>query len=543
MSIWPCKLLARGKAACPPGRQRSPVRLAVELLEDRLTPTITYHGGALLPHVQVQALYLGSDWVNQSSYKQQSQALDGFLQTIVNSSFMDMLTTAGYNVGRGTASAGAFDPLNINKAAVLSDSTIQADLQLAINAGLVQPPNANRLYVVYVEDNVSIGMGDGSDSLDDFLGYHGAFGGHNPAGQPADIRYAVVPYPGGTIGNLSVAGVTPFQSMTVVSSHEIAEAATDPDVDYGALGWYDDTADDEIADVVNQEFVTLDGYAVQRVADRNDQGMTPAGAAPLQPVSFELLASGELYEHTAGGWTAVSSGVASVSSQGIDNSGRAMVNVVLTNGVAYEYHDGGEWVRLDSGVKAARAGQGVSYVLLTDGRLYEYHDDTGVWSNVIASNIVSIDAGADRYGVNMVDAITSTGILYEYSDTSGRHVLCSDAASVSAGTEGISAVVLQSGRSYEYSETTGGWTYLADGVAEVAVGTDPTGAVMVDLVLTSHAAEEYRAGIGWKPLTTGAAAVGKARAGLVDVVFTNGNAYEHTSSGWTALTTTVLEAA
>jgi hypothetical protein len=256
-----------------------------------------------------------------------------------------------------------------------------------------------------------------------------------------------------------------------------------------------------------------------------------------------LLASGQAYEHTAAGWIAVHSGVAAVSSQGIDDSGLAMVDVVLTSGEAYEYHDGGLWVRLTSAVKAACAGQGVSFVLLADGRLVEYHDDTGAWSNTIASHVASINAGTDRYGVNMVDAITTNGILYEYSDSSGSHVLCSDAVSVSAGTGGMSAVVLQSGRSYEYSETTGGWTYLADGVAQVAVGTDPSGATMVDLVLTSHVAEEYRIGIGWKTLTTGVAAIGKARAGLVDVVFANGNAYEHGSNGWTALTTTVRESA
>jgi hypothetical protein len=31
-------------------------------------PPVTYHGGALLPHVEVQALYYGSDW-NNSAYK------------------------------------------------------------------------------------------------------------------------------------------------------------------------------------------------------------------------------------------------------------------------------------------------------------------------------------------------------------------------------------------------------------------------------------------------------------------------------------------
>ena len=54
-------------------------------------------------------------------------------------------------------------------------------MQLAINAGLVQPPDANRLYVVFVEDNVPVGMSDGSLSRADFLGYHSAFAGRDAA--------------------------------------------------------------------------------------------------------------------------------------------------------------------------------------------------------------------------------------------------------------------------------------------------------------------------------------------------------------------------
>ncbi len=301
MRHWFRKLLG-AKAARSPSR-RAPecpprVRLEVEALEDRRTPTITYHGGALLPHVEAQAVFLGSDWVSNSTYVQQSHYLDSFVHNIVNSSFMDMLTGAGYGVGRGSASPGATDPLRLDKSAMFTDAAIQVDLQLAIKAGIVKPPDANRLYVIFVEDNVPVGMNDGSISKTDFLGYHGAFAGHTATGQPADIRYVVVPYPGGSVNNLMVPGLTTLQSITEVASHEIAESVTDPDVDYSALGWYDDALNDEAADVVNLDYVVLDGYVVQRVADKNDQGMTPVGAAPLHAVSFDLLTSGRLYEHT-----------------------------------------------------------------------------------------------------------------------------------------------------------------------------------------------------------------------------------------------------
>src|SRR5438445_11814883 len=77
----------------------------VEQLETRELLTVTFHGGALLPHVEAQAVYLGSDW-NGSALQTEKMNLDQFVSTIVNSPYMDMLTNAGYNVGPGTASAG-----------------------------------------------------------------------------------------------------------------------------------------------------------------------------------------------------------------------------------------------------------------------------------------------------------------------------------------------------------------------------------------------------------------------------------------------------
>ena len=46
------------------------------------------------------------------------------------------------------------------------------------------------------------------------------------------------------------------------------------DVDHGVIGWYDDGADGEAADLTNLEWVGLGGFAVQRVADKHGQAMT-----------------------------------------------------------------------------------------------------------------------------------------------------------------------------------------------------------------------------------------------------------------------------
>jgi hypothetical protein len=218
--------------------------------------------------------------------------------------------------------------------------------------------------------------------------------------------------PGGIVNNgKNNYALNNFDAMTEVTSHELAEAVTDPDVGYKTLGWYDD-ARGEVGDIANGQTVYLNGYAVQRIADKNDQAMTPAGATPVNAVSFVLRTDGTLTMHGAGGLTFLSWGIASVSDQGIDNNGHAMVDVVTTGGLAYEYHEGSDWFHtwtyLGYGARSARAGQGVSYVLFNDGSVSEFTDATGGWKTV-DTNVASIDAGTDKTGVNMVTEVDKWG--------------------------------------------------------------------------------------------------------------------------------------
>jgi hypothetical protein len=174
-------------------RAFSTIAAEVEQLESRELLTVTYNGGALLPNVEAQAVYLGSDW-NASVATQKAQ-LEQFVSTIVNSPYMDMLTNAGYNVGRGTASAGAVDNVTLNKSAGITDAQIQTEIQSMVTAGQLQAPDANRLYIVYVEPGVLITKGS-QTSANTFLGYHTAFGGTTAQGAATTIRYAVISYPG-----------------------------------------------------------------------------------------------------------------------------------------------------------------------------------------------------------------------------------------------------------------------------------------------------------------------------------------------------------
>jgi hypothetical protein len=256
-------------------------RPALERLDDRLVPTVTYHGGAVLPHVEVQGLYLGSDWSTNATYYNQTAQFENFNRFLPQSSYMDLLTQLGYGVGRGSTSTGTIDKLVLNKNYYLTDSGIRGEIQRFINAGYLQQPDANRLYVVYVEPGVAI-LNDhdhNSTSIRDFAGYHGAFAGRTANGYAADIHYGVIAYAGGY--NATFPGLTPYGSMTLTASHEIAEAATDPNVNFRALGWYDDYRGGEIGDINRYEAV-LNGYVVQSIINKNDVAYIPSGATTLR---------------------------------------------------------------------------------------------------------------------------------------------------------------------------------------------------------------------------------------------------------------------
>jgi hypothetical protein len=169
-------------------------------------------------------------------------------------------------------------------------------------------------------------------------------------------------------------------------------------------------------------------------------------------------------------------------------------------------------------------------VLTGGGALYEYDGSSGAWS-YLAVSVSAISAGTDRYGINMVDVVSSTGAGWELSLATGWHLLAaSGVVSVSAGGQGNSEVLVGI-TAYAYTESTGALTYQASGVGGLSAGMDASGNPMADLVLRTGAGLEWRAGIGWTSLGNNLQAISKGKAGLVDLVFSGGLAYEHTAAG------------
>jgi hypothetical protein len=211
---------------------------------------------------------------------------------------MQALARAGYNVGPGSAVAGAVDNVPLTAGSTITDGLIRSRLQADINSSLLQAPNANTLYVVYVDPNVAVNLGSGQGTTQQgILGYHTAFVGLGGAA----IRYAVVVSPGGAAGNsILPEATTAIDQLTAVTSHELAEAVTDPDVDSivngGRLGWFDPQRG-EIGDIEENNpgaFVRLDGHLVQEVADQNDQLLSIFTAPPTDLIGTTTALQGHI---------------------------------------------------------------------------------------------------------------------------------------------------------------------------------------------------------------------------------------------------------
>lgn len=110
------------------------------------------------------------------------------------------------------------------------DSALRAYFTSQIEAGVLPTPDSETLYVVYATRTMSVTLSTLGTSCANFEGYHQPF-------------VTAVPPPDGGVEGGSSADVTAAYAMvfncfnggvngaTVVASHEIAEAATDPEVD------------------------------------------------------------------------------------------------------------------------------------------------------------------------------------------------------------------------------------------------------------------------------------------------------------------------
>jgi hypothetical protein len=251
MKRFLCKLLSGFKNShkhCGPSHRERKVRLCLEALEERrlMAAAIPYVnvGAPIILHVQIEAVYYGSDWSGQASnpalsaeLTAEAQDINQFFSTITNSPYLDGLseyTMTNPNgtrtaPGRGSFAKSDFVPGQLTSGQTISEAVIRTMLSNEIQSGHLDAPNGNTLYMVFMPPGV-VEQGDvGSGG-----GHHSSFAYGGGTAYYATIEHQLT---GMTmLGGLNNA--TNFQYMTEVVSHEMVEAITDPMVNVaGKQAW------------------------------------------------------------------------------------------------------------------------------------------------------------------------------------------------------------------------------------------------------------------------------------------------------------------
>ena len=216
---------------------------------------LTMHGGPQIPSAGFFPVYYGSALANSTAgisqgYTTFQAEINGFITNFggtatynktnldTDYAIIQQYGTSGTPISFELFNAQGYVDPNPPKAKTLSDSQVQSYLAGLFANGGITYINASTIYGIYFPSGIKISL-QGGTSCSAFCGYHGHFNY-----QGIDIKYAVFPYT--NCRACSLAGKTVLDILTIVTSHEIREAVTDPDLN----SWYDSAgyeADDKCA--------------------------------------------------------------------------------------------------------------------------------------------------------------------------------------------------------------------------------------------------------------------------------------------------------
>jgi hypothetical protein len=211
---------------------------------------LRYHVGPVMSNAGFWALYWNNSVANSTQtspgYTTLIKQMDAFLASFGSNAAYSQSPTDDFSIVQQYGSTITSTVINNTwgyriaserTKSSISDSGIRNFIAGLFNSGAV-PADSSIIYGVYLPAGMKVTMSGGA-SCSTFCGYHGHFsyGG-------SDIRYAVFPYLNCNACKLS--NLTVADMMTIVVSHEIREAVTDPQLN----AWYDDQgyeADDKCA--------------------------------------------------------------------------------------------------------------------------------------------------------------------------------------------------------------------------------------------------------------------------------------------------------
>ena len=182
---------------------------------------VVYYGGPVLSNVKIYAVF----WGSQVNAEVQAKIGD-FYTALSNSTYIDLLgqySTPTQAIHRGSfAGAKVITPHHPGLKLIQSD--IEAELIVQFDEGNLPKPDANSLYMFHFPPHVQI-TAFGSQSCQGWCGDHEAIKNNSKYG---NVAYAMIPDMGGACSFGCYGSGSALSSMTIVTSHEIAEAITDP---------------------------------------------------------------------------------------------------------------------------------------------------------------------------------------------------------------------------------------------------------------------------------------------------------------------------
>jgi hypothetical protein len=243
-------------------------------------PNFTFHGGPIITNPQVYTSFWGPLWQSDLAYQQRAIRLNHFLQDLLNSDFMNVLSQYGTGNGAGSGNFVRASFVN-NIPAILTEEEIHGILQSTIDAGILPEPTPNTALIIYLDEKS--GVNDPNQDLvlcepqnDNAFGYHSFFvtAANNP------FYYAIIPALNNTCLKETCSNDTSCslhlmqtveQRLTQVTSHEFAEMATDPQLN----AWFDpDPRVGENGDICNGEADTIavgaNTWTIQRIYSKFD---------------------------------------------------------------------------------------------------------------------------------------------------------------------------------------------------------------------------------------------------------------------------------
>lgn len=237
---------------------------APEVSPMRSTSKLTYYGGPVIQNVNVIPVYWNSKVALQSN-------LNAFYSAVSTGQYMAFFSqydtsSPAQKIGNGSRGTPYVDS---DTSTNVTDAQVQAELNRLFAAGHLPAPSNDRLYMVHFPPGVTITDSGGSQSCVVFCAYHGTY-----VRNGQDVYYGIIPDLGSGGCQSGCGNSTTVNNTTSVSSHEFAEAITDPAVGlattYGPpLGWYN-RSKGEIGDICNGQQTTTtlsDGktYTVQKL--------------------------------------------------------------------------------------------------------------------------------------------------------------------------------------------------------------------------------------------------------------------------------------